>query len=181
MVALLEADRVQVPPTSREDRVMARGGRWQQRQMPRLSQTGTWEERLAQVRSWDLHPFWRLLGVEVVGLGPASSRLHVALDPMKHGAWPHGGLVSSLVDMAVAMALFAAYGSEDDDVIAHATADLNVTFVDAAQGTDLFAEGRIVRKARTAAFGTAELRDGTGQLIALGRATFLIRRKPTGG
>jgi len=141
----------------------------------------SWEERLEQVRSWDLHPFWRLLGVEVVGLGPASSRLHVALDPVKHGAWPHGGLLSSLVDMAVAMALFATYGPEDDDVTAHATVDLNVTFLDAVEGRDIFAEGRIVRKARTAAFGTAELRDGAGQLIALGRATFLIRRKPAGG
>ena len=160
---------------------MARSGRWQQRQMPRIPQTGSWEERLAQVQSWDLHPFWHLLGVEVVGLGPASSRLHVALDPVKHGAWPHGGLLSSLVDMAVAMALYTTYGPEDDDVTAHATADLNVTFLDAVEGTDLFAEGRIVRKARAVAFGTAEVRDGAVRLIALGRATFLIRRKPAGG
>jgi uncharacterized protein (TIGR00369 family) len=148
--------------------------------MQRLPQTGTWEERLDHVRSWDLHPYWRLLGVEVVGLGPGSSRLHVALDPAKHGAWPHGGLLSSLVDMAVALALFTTYGAEDDDVIAHATADLNATFVDAVEGEDLFAEGRIVRKARTAAFGTAEVRDAGDRLIALGRATLLIRRDPAG-
>ena len=148
--------------------------------MPRLSQTGTWEERLAQVRSWDLHPFWHLLGAEVVGLGPASSRLHITLDPEKHGRWPHGGLLSSLVDMAVAIALFTTYGPEDDDVTAHATADLNVTFVDAVEGRDLFAEGRIVRRARAVAFGTAEIRDGSDRLIALGRATFLIRREASG-
>ena len=160
---------------------MAKASRWQHRRMPRLSQTGSWEERLAEVRSWELHPFWHLLGAEIVGLGSASCRLHVALDPMKHGAWPHGGLLSSLVDMAVAIALFTTYGSEDDDVTAHATADLNVTFVDAVEGSDLFAEGRIARKARTVAFGTAEIRDGSGRLIALGRATFLIRREGPGG
>ncbi len=149
--------------------------------MPRLSQTGTWEERLAEIRSWDLHPFWRLLGVEVVSLGPARSRLHVTLDPERHGHWPHGGLFSSLVDMAVAIALFAAYGPGDDDVTAHATADLNVTFVDAVEGGDLFAEGHIVRKGRTAAFGAAEVRDASGRLVALGRATYLIRREPGHG
>jgi uncharacterized protein (TIGR00369 family) len=149
--------------------------------MPRLSQTGTWEERLAEIRSWDLHPFWRLLGVEVVSLGPARSRLHVALDPEKHGLWPHGGLLSSLVDMAVAIALFAAYGPGDDDVTAHATADLNVTFVDAVEGADLFAEGHIVRKGHTAAFGAAEVRDAAGHLVALGRATYLIRRETSPG
>jgi uncharacterized protein (TIGR00369 family) len=149
--------------------------------MPRLSRTGSWEDRLAQVRSWDLHPFWHLLGAEVVGLGPASSRLHVALDPTKHGAWPHGGFLSGLVDMSVGLALYTTYGPDDEDVTAHATADLNVTFVDAAEGKDLFAEGHIVRKARTVAFGTAEIRDGRGRLIALGRATFLIRREGPGG
>jgi acyl-coenzyme A thioesterase PaaI-like protein len=56
-----------------------------------------------------------------------------------------------------------------------------VTFLDAVEGTELFAEGRIVRKARTVAFGTAELRDGAGRLIALGRATFLLRRGRAGG
>ena len=160
---------------------MPKASRWHQPRMPRLSQAGTWEERLAEVRSWDLHPFWRLLGVEVVGLGPGSSRLHVPLDPNKHGAWPHGGLLSSLVDMEVAIALFTTYGPEDDDVAAHATTDLNVTFVDAVEGSDLFAEGRIVRKARTVAFGAAEVRDAGGRLVAVGRATFLIRREPSGG
>jgi acyl-CoA thioesterase len=160
---------------------MPKASRWHQPRKWRLPTTGTWEERLAEIQSWDLHPYWRLLGVEVVGLGPASSKLHVAVDPEKHGAWPHGGLLSSLVDMSVAIALFAAYGPEDDDVIAHATADLNVTFVDAAEDSDIFAEGRIVRKARTAAFGAAEVRDGSGRLVALGRATFLIRRESTNG
>ena len=102
------------------------------------------------------------------------------LDAEKHGAWPHGGLLSSLVDMAAVVALFTSYGAEDDDVIAHATADLNVSFLDSVEGEDLFAEGRIVRKARTAAFGTTEVRDASDRLIALGRATFLIRREPAG-
>jgi uncharacterized protein (TIGR00369 family) len=80
--------------------------------------------------------------------------------------------------MAVAIALFAAYGPGDDDVTAHATADLNVAFVDAVEGGDLFAEGQIVRKGRTAAFGAAEVRDAAGRLVAMGRATYLIRREP---
>ena len=154
------------------------GSRWRQGRMQRLPLTGTWEERLEHFRSWDRHPYWKLLGVEVVGLGPGTGRLHVALDPEKHGAWPHGGLVSSLVDMAAVVALFTTYDAGDDDVIAHATADLNVSFLDSVEGDDLFAEGRIVRKARTAAFGTTEVRDASDRLIALGRATFLIRREP---
>ena len=45
---------------------------------------------------------------------------------------------------------------------------------------ELLAEGRIIRRARTAAFGTSEIRDNNGNLVAIGRATFLIRREPSG-
>ena len=157
---------------------MTKAGRWHARYPRRLPDASTWEERLALVRSsWEFHPFWRLLGVEVVGLGPGYGKVHVTMDKSRHGDWPHGGLMSSMVDMSVAMALFTTYGPEDEDVVAHATSDLNVTFLDAVEGRDLFAEGRIVRRARLAAFGTSEVRDGADRLVALGRATFLIRRQ----
>jgi len=158
---------------------MPKAGRWRAEGMPRLPQEGTWEERLALMKStWTPRPFWKLLGMEPVQLGPGYSRLRVRLQPAKHGRWPHGGLLSSMVDSSVGLALYTTYGPEDEDVVAHATADLNISFLDSMQGDELFAEGRIIRKARMAAFGTSEIRDSKGALIAVGRATFLIRREP---
>jgi uncharacterized protein (TIGR00369 family) len=158
---------------------MAKAGRWRAQRMPRLPEAATWDERLALMKStWTARPFWDLLGVEPIELGPGYSKLRVALQPDKHGSWPHGGLLSSLVDMSIALALYTTYGPEDEDVVAHATTDLNVTFLDSMQGNELFAEGRIIRKARAAAFGSAEIRDGKESLIAVGRATLLIRRQP---
>jgi uncharacterized protein (TIGR00369 family) len=160
---------------------MSKAGRWRAEQMPRLPQGATWEERLALMKStWTPRPFWKLLGMEPVQLGPGYSKLRVALQPAKHGRWPHGGLLSSMVDSSIGLALYTTYGPEDEDVVAHATADLNISFLDSMQGDELFAEGRIIRKARTAAFGTSEIRDSKGTLIAVGRATFLIRREPHG-
>jgi uncharacterized protein (TIGR00369 family) len=149
--------------------------------MPRLPEAATWEERLALMKStWTPRPFWELLGMEPVQLGPGYSKLRVTLEPAKHGHWPHGGLLSSLVDSSIGLALYTTYGSQDEDVVAHATADLNISFLESMQGDELFAEGRIIRKARMAAFGTSEIRDSKGTLIAVGRATFLIRREPQG-
>jgi uncharacterized protein (TIGR00369 family) len=157
---------------------MAKVGRWRAEQMPRLPQEGTWEERLALMKvTWTPRPFWTLLDMEPVQLGPGYSKLRVVLQPTKHGRWPHGGLLSSMVDSSIGLALYTTYGPEDEDVVAHATADLNITFLDSMQGDELFAEGRIIRKARMAAFGTSEIRDGKGTLIAVGRATYLIRRE----
>jgi uncharacterized protein (TIGR00369 family) len=158
---------------------MSKVGRWRAEEMRRLPQADTWEERLALLKAtWTPRPFWKLLGMEPVGLGPGYSKLRVRLQPRKHGRWPHGGLLSSMVDSSVGLALYTTYGPEDEDVVAHATADLNISFLDSMQGDELFAEGRIIRKARMAAFGTSEIRDAKGTLIAVGRATFLIRRGP---
>ena len=160
---------------------MPKVGRWLAEEMPRLPEAPTWEERLALMKAtWTRRPFWKLLGMEPVQLGPGYSKLRVVLKPAKHGRWPHGGLLSSLVDSSIGLALYTTYGPEDEDIVAHATADLNISFLDSMQGNELFAEGRIIRKARMAAFGTSEIRDSKGTLIAVGRATFLIRREPQG-
>lgn len=159
---------------------MAKAGRWRAGKMARLPQEGTWTERLAQMKAtWGLHPFWKLLGLDPVGLGDGYSKMRVAFEPEKHGPWPHGGLLCSLLDTSIAMALYTTYGPDDEDVVAHATADLNISFLDSMQGDELLAEGRIIRRARTAAFGTSEVRDNKGNLVAIGRATFLIRREPS--
>ncbi len=135
-----------------------------------------WTANTARLRQrFESNAYWSLLGVKVDALGAGWSRLHCAYDPARHGPWPHGGLVASMVDMAVAAALYTLY-RDDPDILSHATADLNVSYVDSIDGNDLWAEGRVVRKGRSAAFGAVEVRDGTGRVLALGRATYLLRR-----
>ena len=156
-------------------------GRWHASDMGRLPQEGTWEERLEQARSWALHPFWKLLGLEPVALGPGYGKVRVLFDRERHGPWPHGGLLSALVDTSIALALYTTYGEGDEDVVAHATTDLNITFLSSMEGSELYGEGRILRRARAAAFGASEVKDDRGVLVAVGRATFLIRRRDSSG
>lgn len=59
------------------------------------------------------------------------------------------------MDVAVAICVFTTYGPEDDDLTAHGTGDLNVTFADPVEGSDLFAEGRNARWARRLGHGRA--------------------------
>jgi uncharacterized protein (TIGR00369 family) len=56
------------------------------------------------------------------------------------------------------------------------TLDLNITFIGAAREGEIFAEGRIIRKGGTIAFGEADIIDATGELLARGRATYMILR-----
>ncbi len=120
--------------------------------------------------------FWRHLGVEVDDAGEGWVRLRVPIrDEIRNaaGAPVHGGLYSALVDMAVGGALGTLH-AEAQGGVGQTTLDLNVTFLAAAREGQIIAEGRIVKKGRTIAFGEVKITDGAGTLVALGRATYMI-------
>jgi uncharacterized protein (TIGR00369 family) len=120
--------------------------------------------------------FWRHLGVEVDDAGEGWVRLRVPIrDEIRNaaGAPVHGGLYSALVDMAVGGALGTLH-AEAQGGVGQTTLDLNVSFLAAARGSDVLAEGRIVKRGRTIAFGEVKITDGAGTLVALGRATYMI-------
>src|SRR6185295_13387989 len=107
--------------------------------------------------------FWRHLGIEVVDAKPGWVRLRVPVrDEIRNaaGAPVHGGVYSALVDTAVGGA--------------QTTLDLNVSFLSSASEGDVFAEGRILRRGRTIAFGEATITDHQGKVVAVGRATYMI-------
>ena len=125
--------------------------------------------------------YWRYLGVEVLNAAEGYVRLRVPVrDELRNadGAPVHGGVISSLVDAAVGGALstlheFAAGG------VGQATLDLNVSFLGAVRSGALVAEGRILKRGGSIAFGEAELRDEASELAAKGRVTYMILRPRT--
>jgi uncharacterized protein (TIGR00369 family) len=120
--------------------------------------------------------FWRYLGVQVDDAGEGWVRLRVPVgDGLRNaaGAPVHGGVLSALVDMAVGGAL----GTTHDNAaggVGQATLDLNVSFLAAAGDGDIVAEGRLLRRGRSVAFGEARITDGAGKLVAVGRATYML-------
>jgi uncharacterized protein (TIGR00369 family) len=122
--------------------------------------------------------FWRYLGVEVADASEGTVRLRVpARDELRNapGAPMHGGVFSALVDMAVGGALSTIHEASAGGV-GQTTLDLNVSFMGAGTG-DIIAEGRILRRGRTIAFGEATITDVAGKLLAVGRATYMIIAK----
>jgi uncharacterized protein (TIGR00369 family) len=125
--------------------------------------------------------FWRYLGVLVEEAGEGWVRLRVPVkDGLRNaaGAPVHGGVLSALVDMAIGGALGTTHDNAGGGV-GQTTLDLNVSFLAAASDGDLVAEGRLLRRGRTIAFGEARISDGAGKLVAVGRATYmLLQPKP---
>ncbi len=120
--------------------------------------------------------FWRHLGIEVEDAREGWVRLRLPVrDELRNavGAPVHGGVLSTLVDAAVGGALGTLHEASEGGV-GQTTLDLNVSFIAAAGEGDVFAEGRILRKGRTIAFGEATITDAAGRLVAAGRATYMI-------
>jgi uncharacterized protein (TIGR00369 family) len=119
--------------------------------------------------------FWRYLGVEVAEAVEGRVRLRVrARDELRNapGAPLHGGVFAALTDMAVGGALATMHEASAGGV-GQVTLDLNVSFIGAGTG-DVYAEGRIIRRGRSVAFGEASITDEAGKIVAVGRATYLI-------
>ncbi len=120
--------------------------------------------------------FWRHLGIEVDEAGPGWVRLRVPVrDELRNaaGAPVHGGVYSALVDTAVGGALSTLHEAAAGGV-GQTTLDLNVSFIAGASSGAVLAEGRILKRGRSIAFGEARVTDESGALLAVGRATYMI-------
>jgi uncharacterized protein (TIGR00369 family) len=122
--------------------------------------------------------YWRFLGIEVVDAGEGWVRLRLPVrDELRNapGAPVHGGALTSLLDAAVGGAL-ATVNESNQGGVGQATLDLNISFIGAAREGAVIAEGRVIRRGSTIAFGEADLCDEGGTLIARGRVTYMLLR-----
>lgn len=140
------------------------------------------EPRLAEkIRArWELDPYCQLLGVKVLAVAEGYARLGVrVVEGLRNlGGGPvQGGVLSSLVDIACGVALHTMVVGQDTAAEGFTTLDLNVSFLAAAQDNEIIAEGRIIRKGGTIAVGDVTIKDGAGQLVAVGRATYMVFKR----
>lgn len=120
--------------------------------------------------------FWQHLGIEVADVGEGWARLRVPVrDDLRNapGAPVHGGVYAALVDAAVGCAL-STVNEASGGGVGQTTLDLNVTYLAAARGGEIFAEGTLLKRGRTIAFGEVRVTDAGGTLLAVGRATYMI-------
>ncbi len=116
-------------------------------------------------------PFVQFCGIEAVDFVDGRTRLRLTLGPehTNNLGIAHGGILSTLLDVAVGTAARLTAGRS---VV---TLDLQARFLSAGRGT-LEAEGRVTRAGRSLLFCEATIRDGDGTLVAT--ATGLL--KPVG-
>jgi len=118
-------------------------------------------------------PFAELLGLRVVPADPGLARLELELRPELLNSFQdaHGGVVTTLADVALAVAAITRDGAARGAI----TVNLSVSFVGPGRGR-LVAEARCLRSGRELAFSEGEVRDAAGELVAKAVGTFKLRR-----
>ncbi|MFC0214643.1 PaaI family thioesterase [Paenibacillus chartarius] len=117
--------------------------------------------------------FWGYLGCRFVSAEQDGSRVVIGLDIQPHHlnmlGIIHGGVLSSLLDNAMGIAVMLA--RPDSKVV---TTNLNVHFVSSLRGGKLTVSAEIVHQSRRMITATGSVYGEAGQLTAMGTGTFRI-------
>lgn len=134
-----------------------------------LGEPYTEEAREANTRS----TFRRHIGIRVISVAAGRSELALTIGPfhMQSLGAVHGGVLATLIDSAIANAVYSARTDGRKGV----TVDLNVTFIKPASTGLLRALGQVESQGRSIMVGSCEVLDGEGTRVALGKATFFFK------
>jgi uncharacterized protein (TIGR00369 family) len=133
---------------------------------PRLAFTREYQKKI---------PFVSHLQIRTEELGQGSARLSLPVEPHLTNSLGtvHGGVIMSLLDVAVCTAARTLH----PDSIGVITIDLSASFIGGGSGGKLFADARVMKDTRTMSFVEAEARNEDGSLVAKAIATVRVRLK----
>jgi uncharacterized protein (TIGR00369 family) len=111
-------------------------------------------------------------GLELVRVEVGEVEVALALQPhhLNPGGTLHGGLIATLADTAIGLAVRSALPEDRT----HVTAQLDVHFLERVDGGTVRATGRSVRTGGRMAYGEGDVRDEDDRLLARASGTFIV-------
>ena len=88
------------------------------------------------------------------------------------GETVHGGAIATLIDMSATAAAWA--GADVPDNMRGTTVGLTVSYLAAANKTDLVARARVLRRGKSLSYVDVEVTNADGDLIAKGLVTYKL-------
>ncbi len=113
---------------------------------------------------------WAGLELVSVEVGTVEVALALQAEHLNPGGILHGGLIATLADTAIGLAVRSALPADRT----HVTAQLDVHFLERVDHGTVRATGRAVRVGGRMAYGEGDLRDDAGRLVARASGTFIV-------
>ena len=126
-------------------------------------------------------PFVEELGLELHSVGDGKAEMRVDLAEAHLNSWQvaHGGVLMTMLDVAMAQAARSAHRHDGVSGPSVATIEMKTSFVRPAEG-ELRALGKLLHRTATLAFCEASVIDAEGHLCAHATGTFkYLRALPT--
>lgn len=122
-------------------------------------------------------PFADTLGLRLHSCGAGQAELRIALVEAHSNSWhvAHGGLLMSLLDMAMAQAARTAGHDDPGDGLGMATIEMKTSFMRPATG-ELRAVGKTLHRTRATAFCEGSVLNDAGELCAHATGTYKYLR-----
>ena len=120
-------------------------------------------------------PFVLHLGMRLQSIEPDRVRLAMPYrdELATIGEVVHGGALCALVDTAAMAASWSAHDVEGG-LLRGTTVGLSVDFVAAAQGAEVSADARVIRRGKSLCFCDVDVTDAGGRLVAKGIVTYKL-------
>jgi uncharacterized protein (TIGR00369 family) len=120
-------------------------------------------------------PFVLHLGMRLESIEPDRARLSMPYreELATIGEVVHGGALSALVDTAAMAAAWSAHEVEGGQ-LRGTTVGLSVDFVAAAQGREVTADARVIRRGKSLCFCDVDVTDADGSLVAKAIVTYKL-------
>jgi len=123
-----------------------------------------------------ISPFGKQLGVEVVEVGDGRARIRLPFraELTNPAGKLHGGVIATLADSAMAMAVGSVLGVPGR----HSTVKLEIKYKAPVTAGEIIAEAIVKQRKPTVFLGEAVIRDGSNQVVAKATATFMVMDHP---
>jgi uncharacterized protein (TIGR00369 family) len=121
------------------------------------------------VESSEFHA-WAGLDLVSVQVGEVEVALPLKPHHLNPGGILHGGLIATLADTAIGLAVRSALPADRT----HVTAQLDVHFLERVDHGTVRATGKAVRVGGRMAYGEGDVRDEDGRLLARASGTFIV-------
>jgi uncharacterized protein (TIGR00369 family) len=120
-------------------------------------------------------PFVLHLGIRLESIEPDRTRLALPYrdELATIGNVVHGGALGALVDTAAMAASWSAHELEGGQ-LRGTTVGLSVDFVAAAQGQEVTADARVIRRGKSLCFCDVDVTDADGRLVAKAIVTYKL-------
>ena len=128
-----------------------------------------------------LTPYMKHLGMELLEAdeGYAKIALRFQKQNTTMGDALHGGAIASLLDTTGAMAAWTTAEIATPRYFG-STVGVNVNYLSAAIGEDVFAEGRVLKRGKEIIYSDVRVTNGDGKLLAQGSVVYRIVEREQG-